>query len=74
MILSLSLLTPLEVMKRLKTYERTKRSRLIKSGFFGLNVMNLLNRTWDTGAMPMGAPGCPEFALNVASTWDSNPN
>jgi hypothetical protein len=27
------------------TYERTKRSRLTQLGFFGLNVMNLLNRT-----------------------------
>ena len=30
--------------------------------------MNLLNRTWATGAMPIGAPGCPELALKVAST------
>lgn len=31
--------------------------------------MNLLNRTWATGAIPMGAPGWPELALKVASTW-----
>ena len=39
------------------TYERTKRSRLIQLGFLGLKVMNLLNTTWATGAIPMGAPG-----------------
>ena len=27
------------------TYERTNRSRLTQSGFFGLKVINLLNRT-----------------------------
>jgi hypothetical protein len=52
-----------------KTYERTKRSRLSQSGFLGLKVMNLLNRTWATGAMPIGAPGWPELAAAVASTW-----
>jgi hypothetical protein len=36
-----------------KTYERTKRSRFNQSGFLGLKVMNLLNRTWATGAMPL---------------------
>lgn len=51
------------------TYERTKRSRLTQSGFLGLKFMNLLNKTWATGAMPMGAPGWPELALEVASTW-----
>jgi len=30
--------------------------------------MNLLNKTWDIGAMPIGAPGCPEFALAGIST------
>jgi hypothetical protein len=39
------------------TYERTNRSRFSQSGFLGLNLMNLLNRTWATGAMPIGAPG-----------------
>jgi hypothetical protein len=39
------------------TYERTNRSRFNHSGFLGLKVMNLLNRTWATGAMPIGAPG-----------------
>jgi hypothetical protein len=51
-----------------KTYERTNLSRLSQWGFLGLKVMNLLNRTWATGAMPIGAPGWPEFALKVAST------
>ena len=51
------------------TYERTKRSRLAQSGFLGLKFMNLLNRTWATGAIPIGAPGWPELALEVASTW-----
>ena len=50
------------------TYERTKRSRLTQLGFLGLKVMNLLKTTWAKGAMPMGAPGWPELAWNVAST------
>ena len=37
------------------TYERTKRSRFNHLGFLGLNVMNLLKRTWATGAMPLRA-------------------
>lgn len=57
-----------ETGSRQGTYERTKRSRLTQSGFLGLKFMNLLNRTWATGAMPIGAPGWPEFALEVAST------
>lgn len=36
-----------------KTYERTKRSRFNQSGFLGLKVMALLNRTWAAGAMPL---------------------
>jgi len=55
--------------KRRSTYERTNRSRLTQSGFEGLKVMNLLNITWATGAMPIGAPGCPELALKVASIY-----
>jgi hypothetical protein len=51
------------------THESTNRSRLSQSGFFGLNVMNLLKRTWAAGARPMGAPGCPELAAKVASTY-----
>lgn len=54
------------------TYERTKRSRFNHSGFLGLKVMNLLNRTWATGAMPIGAPGWPEFAFAVASTYTAD--
>lgn len=74
------------------THERTKRSRFSHLGFLGLNFMNLLKRTWETGAIPlfenrqhfasyrcsfwassatgrthMGAPGCPELLLKVAS-------
>ena len=33
-----------------------------------MNFMNLLNRTWDIGAMPIGAPGWPELALAGIST------
>ena len=33
-----------------------------------MKFMNLLNITWATGAMPMGAPGWPLLALKVAST------
>lgn len=51
-----------------QTHDRTNRSRLTQSGFFGLKVMNLFHRTCATGAMPMGAPGWPELAWNVAST------
>jgi hypothetical protein len=50
------------------TYERTNRSRLTHLGFLGLKVMNLFHTTWATGAIPIGAPGWPEFAWNVAST------
>ena len=50
------------------TYDKTNRSRFGQSGFLGLKVMNLLNRTWAAGAKPMGAPGWPELALKVAST------
>ena len=32
--------------------------------------MNLLKRTWAAGARPIGAPGCPEFAAKVASTFE----
>ena len=52
------------------TYDSTNLSLLTQSGFFGLKVMNLFQRTWATGAMPMGAPGWPELALNVASTCE----
>ena len=41
---------------------------LTESLFRGLKDMILFHRTWATGAMPMGAPGCPEFAAKVAST------
>ena len=50
------------------THERTNLSRLSHFGFLGLKVMNLLNRTCAAGAKPMGAPGWPELALDVAST------
>lgn len=35
------------------THERTKRSRFSHLGFLGLNFMNLLKRTWETGAIPL---------------------
>jgi hypothetical protein len=38
-------------------YESTKRSLFNHFGFLGLNLKNLLKRTWDTGAIPIGAPG-----------------
>lgn len=58
--------------EREETYESTNLSRLTQLGFLGLNFMNLLNRTCETGAMPMGAPGWPELALAVASTYRMN--
>ncbi len=39
--------------ERPQTHERTKRSLFSHLGFFGLNFMNLLKRTWATGAMPL---------------------
>ncbi len=51
-----------------QAHDSTKRSRLTQSGLLGLKLINLLNRTCATGAMPMGAPGWPELALKVAST------
>lgn len=33
-----------------------------------MKVMNFWKRTWARGAQPIGAPGCPELALKVAST------
>lgn len=32
--------------------------------------MNLLKRTWETGAIPIGAPGWPEFAFATASAYN----
>ena len=55
----------------LLTYDSTNLSLLTQSGFFGLKVMNLFQTTWATGAIPMGAPGWPELALAVASTWET---
>ena len=34
--------------------DSTKRSRLSHFGLFGLNLINLLHKTWATGAMPLG--------------------
>ena len=50
-------------------YDSTNRSLFTQSGLLGLKVMNLFQRIWATGAMPMGAPGWPELAWNVASTY-----
>ena len=58
-----------QIEKGCLTHESMNRSRLTQSGFEGLKLMNLLNKTCATGAMPIGAPGCPEFALKVASTF-----
>ena len=55
------------------TYESTNRSRLSQLGLLGLKLINLLNMTWATGAIPMGAPGWPELALKVASTYKEGP-
>lgn len=52
-------------------HERTKRSRFNHLVFLGLNFINLLKRTWATGAMPLshcistksvavGSPTCAE--------------
>ena len=40
-------------------YERTNRSRFSHLGFLGLNFMNLLQRTWATGAMPLSRVSAP---------------
>jgi len=33
------------------------------NGFLGSNLIKSLNRTVATSAMPIGIPGCPEFAF-----------
>lgn len=55
------------------TYERTKRSLFNHLGFLGLNFMNLLNRTWATGAMPLGAsqPKIPPISRGFESARSS---
>lgn len=65
---SISFLGGPQDLKSMSTYERTNLSLLSQSGFLGLKVINLLNRTWAAGARPIGAPGWPELALKVAST------
>ena len=47
--------------------DKTNRSRLIHSGLLGSNFKKFLKRTAHTSAIPMGIPGCPEFAFCTAS-------
>ena len=47
--------------------ERTNLSLLNQFGLFGLCLRNSLHRIVAMSAIPMGAPGCPEFALLTAS-------
>ena len=47
--------------------ERMNLSLLIQLGFFGLKFRKFLNRTVTTSAIPIGIPGCPEFAFCTAS-------
>ena len=47
--------------------DKTNRSLLIQSGLLGSNFKKCLKRTVHTSAIPMGIPGCPEFAFCTAS-------
>ena len=42
---------------------RINRSLLSQSGQLLSNFRNFVNRTVATSAIPIGIPGCPEFAL-----------
>src|SRR5512141_2508260 len=48
--------------------ERTNRSRPIQSGFAGLYRRYFVHSRYDSGASPIGVPGCPDFAFWTAST------
>ena len=48
--------------------ERTKRSRPVQSGFAGLYRRYFVHSRYDSGASPIGVPGCPDFAFWTAST------
>ena len=47
--------------------ERTNLSLFIQSGFLGLKFKKFLKSTVATSAIPIGIPGCPEFAFSTAS-------
>src|SRR5690606_2827640 len=47
--------------------DRTKRTRSHQRGLAGECFRCPVNRVYPTGARPMGAPGCPEFAFCTAS-------
>src|SRR5499425_155030 len=47
--------------------ESTKRSRFIQIGSSGSNRRSLCHKQYTVGDIPMGVPGCPEFACWIAS-------
>src|SRR3954468_3960951 len=47
--------------------DSTKRSRSGHCGALGSNFRDLPNNTVATSAMPIGMPGCPDFAASTAS-------
>src|SRR3978361_2260291 len=47
--------------------DSTKRSRSLQCGFFGLCLRWRCHRATAMSAIPIGAPGCPEFACCTAS-------
>src|SRR5215472_9217491 len=47
--------------------DKTKRSRFGHKGFSGSYRRYCCHKQYATGARPMGAPGCPEFACCTAS-------
>lgn len=49
-----------------QTYERTNLSLLSHLGFLGLNLMNLLKRTWAMGAMPLGKVSSRSYPASAA--------
>src|SRR4051812_35603536 len=49
-------------------FDKTNRSRFGHAGFFGLYLRNLVHSVYAMGAIPIGMPGCPEFAFSTAST------
>src|SRR5512143_3494010 len=48
--------------------ERTNRSRPTQSGFAGLYRRYFVHSRYESGASPIGVPGCPDFAFWTAST------
>src|SRR5512143_4227152 len=47
--------------------ERTNLSRPLQSGFAGLYRRYFVHSRYDSGASPIGVPGCPDFAFWTAS-------